>query len=172
MRRFAIIFLSVITIVCLAWGFSLAPTYVLLQSEENVLNEAVRVSTDLALTADRKALKAELQALSRRLKLLDVPAYQVSRILQVLTESQTRAITIASIGFDTVQNTTEKKVEGAVVLSGTASSRNALLTFVEELKAHTDVVERADVPLSNLIKDADIPFMVTIALVPVALDTE
>ncbi len=172
MRRFAVLFLGVVTIVCLAWGFSLVPTYVMLQSEERVLKEAVRVATDPALSADRKELKTELQALSRRLKLLDVPAYQVSRILQAVTDSQTRAITISSIGFTTVQNIEEKKVEGALVLSGTASSRNGLLSFVEALKANTDVFAEADVPLSSLIKDADIPFTVTVSLVPVLLETK
>jgi hypothetical protein len=172
MRRFAVLFLGVVTIVCLAWGFSLVPTYVLLQAEERVLKESVRVATDPALSADRKELKAELQALSRKLKLLDVPAYQVSRILQAVTDSQTRAITIASIGFDTVQNPETKSVDGALVLSGTASSRNGLLSFVEALKSNTDVIAEADVPLSSLIKDADIPFTVTVALVPVALETE
>ncbi len=48
-----------------------------------------------------------------------------------------------------------------IVVSGVASSRLVLASFVERLKA-TPEFSQAELPLSNLAKDKDIPFTITV----------
>ena len=166
-NRFLVVFFGSLTCVVLAWGFSLVPTYVTLQSEEKVLREDLRIATDPALNADRNMLKDELQSLSKRLVLLDVPSYQVSRLLQLITNAQTRAIAITTISFDATKNPTDASLQGVLVLSGVANTRSGLMGFADTLKQQADIFTDVDLPFSSLVKDTDIPFTITIQLTPV-----
>lgn len=156
--------------VLVLWGVSLTPTFVMLQSEEQVLTEELRVATDAGLNEERTALKAELSHLSKQLKLLDVPAYHVSRLLQVVTSAQSREVGLSSISFDSTTDTVDKSLKGQLTLSGVANTRSSLLTFVEVLKQQSDVFTSVDLPFASLVKDVDVPFTITVMLVPIPLN--
>lgn len=165
--RFAVLALFGLSFVLIAWGVSLSPTYVLLQSEEKVLQEELRVATDTSLHEERTALKEELNQLGKQLKLVDVPTFHISQIIQAVTNAQSRAVGLSSISFDSVRQP-DGSLIGTVILSGVANTRNSLLSFAEALRQRTDVFTSVDLPFTNLVKDVEVPFTMTITLVPVA----
>lgn len=153
--------------VLVLWGVSLTPSFVLLASEEQVLKEELRVATDAGLNEERTQLKAELARLSKQLKLLDVPSYHVSRLLQVVTSAQTRTVGLSSIAFDTTIDPTDKSLKGQLTLSGVANTRSGLLAFKESLEQQTELFTEVDLPFASLVKDVDVPFTITVMLVPI-----
>lgn len=160
----------VLSFVCAAWGVSQLPTYALLAAETRVLRESLRIATDPALNTDRDALKAELQAVSKQLTLIDVPAYQVSRVLAHVTAAQTAAIGLSSITFDTVTNEDTKETTGMLVLTGAAATRSSLIAFRDTLAADTVLVADVALPLATLAKERDIPFVITVTLAPLVTE--
>lgn len=165
--RFTILACFGASFVLVLWGVSLTPTFVMLQAEERVLQEELRVATDTSLNEERTTLKAELARLSKQLKLLDVPAYHVSRILQTVTSAQTRDVGLSSISFDSAVDSVDKSLKGQLTLSGVASTRSSLLMFKEALEQQSDLITSVDLPFASLVKDAEVPFTITVLLVPV-----
>ncbi|MEY2641247.1 MAG: hypothetical protein RL150_640 [Candidatus Parcubacteria bacterium] len=156
-----------VAFVLAAWGVAQLPGYVLLTAEARVLHESLRVATDPVLNKDREALKEELRMVSKQLRLIDVPAYQVSQVLAHVTEAQTRAIGLSSIAFDTISGETEEEgTTGMLVLTGVAQTRVALLQFRDALRANKELISDVDLPLASLAKDIDVPFVITITLTP------
>lgn len=165
--RWGMVFLGSLSIVVLAWGFSLLPTFVSLQSEETVLKENIRVATDTALNKDRDQLKQELQVVNKQLQLLNVPEYQVSALLQQITSAQTNSLALSTILFASVVSDIDQSVQGIVTLSGVADRRSDLIAYADALKKQKTLFSAVDLPFASLVKDADIPFTITITLVPV-----
>jgi hypothetical protein len=165
--RWGIVFLSSLTIIVLAWGFSLLPTYVSLQSEESVLTENLRVATDTTINKDRDQLKQELQVVSKQLQLLNVPEYKISALLQQITGTQTDTVALSSISFVSELSAIDQSLRGTVVLTGVAERRSDLITYTNLLKQKTELFSSVDLPFASLVKDSDIPFTVTLTLTPV-----
>lgn len=166
-RRWSIVFLIACTVVVLAWGFSLVPTYVSLQAEEAVLKENLRVATDTSINKDRDQLKEELQVVGKQLRLLDVPEYQISALLQQIINTQIDAVALTAISFASEVSSVDQTVRGTIVLTGVADRRNDLITYTNALKQKTEVFSSVDLPFESLVKDADIPFTITLTLAPI-----
>jgi hypothetical protein len=77
-------------------------------------------------------------------------------------ESESLAKIIAAAGEDVTLSRLSLSGKGAVMqVSGKAATRDALLAFSRRLKSLPQVGS-ADVPISDLVKNTDVPFSVTI----------
>jgi hypothetical protein len=136
------------------------PSYVLIDAQLAAYGEeyAQAGSKNEALNA----AKEEILRANKTASLLlsgekSMPFSDVLAKLDALTGSDIR-----------ITNFTLKRDEkglGPITVQGTASTRSALTSFVESLK-NSDDFKSADLPLSNLAKDRDIPFSITITPKP------
>ena len=79
-----------------------------------------------------------------------------SEIVDILDDIAGSGVTISSYNI-----TWDDMTMSAVLISGQASTRLALSNFSKDIEAHP-LFEEADLPISNLAKDRDIPFNITI----------
>lgn len=170
-RRWLIVLLSVLSVVFLMWGFSLLPTVLLLQSEESVLREQLRVATDPEINKDREQVKQQLQVVSRQLQLLTIPEYHISALLQEITNAQSDSVALSTIAVSSEYSPTDKTTRGILTITGVAERRTDVIAYTNMLRQKADFFQAVDLPFASLVKDTDIPFTITITLVPYTLTT-
>ncbi len=132
------------------------PVYVLVQNQLQVFqNEFKQVSTENSSFEDsEKAL-----ILANTLSKLLVSSGTTTPFTQVIAKLETYAgseITIKNIQFARTDG-----VITSIDLNGVAQSRLSLIAFQKQLESDP-LFSKAELPLSNLAKDKDIPFTITI----------
>lgn len=138
--------------------FILIPPYVLTNSQVSAYKDSAESATKKI--ANYEAVSAELaRSVAWARTVRENFAYPTtSEYITFLRSLERDEITISHISITRV----EREVE-AIVVAGTANDRQALAAFRDILVAQ-EVVSAVDLPLSNLAKDKDIPFEVTITI--------
>lgn len=157
--RFFILILLGFSVSLILFLISLLPAFVLIKADQKVLNEELKVAQNEELNSDRVKLKEKLNDLKSLLNILDVKQYEISYLIQKVTERQTRSISISSFSFDAnylSENST-------FTIQGNANNRESLADFVSELQK-VDEFKTASLPFSSFAKDSEIPFSITIKL--------
>lgn len=145
--------------VSLIAGVLLLPTYVLIQLQIDVQKSSADTLTDTASSYDVSA--AQLINASRQAQLL------VERSQSAVVSSYVQTIeTIAGPDIAVIDTEyTKGDVTDALSVSGQATTRQALVSFRDQLEANPQF-EAVDLPISNLIKDRDILFTITMLGTP------
>lgn len=86
-------------------------------------------------------------------------AEQRTPLLEIITTLE--GLTHAEVTITDFSVAVEKKELQPIVIHGVAQTRLALTTFRDAIEAH-EMFKTADLPLSNLAKDSDIEFSITI----------
>lgn len=138
----------------------LLPTYVWLKGEREALATEVIQSnsatgTEAYVTARTALMKA--QTLAVQLKLVS-PGPTASEVLREIQKGQTSAITTSGFSYEYNGTSTPQ-----VAIHGIAETREALAAFSAALERNPMFV-RAEVPVSDLAKDRDLPFTLTLTL--------
>ena len=131
---------------------------------------SARAAYDAAMTRlgalDQAAVAKQIETarrandLDQKLTLLKVPSkLSAATVLEKLTAKRTLGISITNISYDRRSMGTKLDVQGV------SASREALIGFVKNLKSEQAFAEVYS-PVSNLVKDRDINFTISIALVP------
>ena len=134
---------------------TLIPSYYLISIQMHVVENVVSESTEKLATYD--VSESELTVATERAQLLAgggaVPFTEYQTTIERLAGSQ---VHVTSVSF-----TRGLSKLGTVSISGTAKNRQGLASFRDALEAEKDFI-RVDLPISNLIKDQDIPFTIQI----------
>ncbi|MBI4086689.1 hypothetical protein HY416_01760 [Candidatus Kaiserbacteria bacterium] len=138
----------------------LGPTYVLLIRQLDALSQEI---ITLEKESDTEQYLATREALSgaHDLALQLAVSYSGPTPSQILTEvrkSQTDAIVIYGFSYERAVGRPD-----AVTVRGTASTREALAQFTAALERNP-LFARAEVPVSDLASDRELPFTLTIVL--------
>ncbi len=86
--------------------------------------------------------------------------YAVTPILEMIMNTTHNGITLLSFQFP---NTETISATSTIYIRGKATSRIALATFKQALEA-TSLITSATIPLSDLARDSELPFAITVAL--------
>ena len=136
----------------------LAPSYVLVSSELKALKSntaATNDSEEAYRAAEEKVLAAN--ALVGQLD-IPQPKVAISEILDTIERTQSPGITLRTYSI---------RREGRSInefhLQGVADSREALANFKAELEREA-LFESADIPISDLARDENLPFVVTLTI--------
>jgi hypothetical protein len=138
--------------------FILIPSYVLTHSQ-------VTAYKDSAASATEKI--ANYEAVSKELSRAGVWAGmmkdnfalpETSKYIALFRSFEKNGISISQIAI----NRGDKGIE-PILITGTAENRQTLAAFRDNLVAE-EVISSVDLPLSNLAKDRDIPFEVTVTI--------
>lgn len=140
-------------------AFLLAPTYVLLQGQLKVLHtEAEEKSGSGQTFAEiRKKVETANATIAQLGETGSRP--EISGIITSIREVANPGIALSR--FEIRHNNPETHLQ----IQGTASTREALAAFKTDIE-RSPVFESAIVPIADLAKDVELPFVITITLSP------
>jgi len=162
--------------VCTVWGILLSiialvtfllliPSYVLVTSQLTALETAVQegVGSEESFKAAEEHIR-NANLLSSQLNKRDVlvPSHEIIRALEEAASSEIQ------LNFFKIvrENTTIKNIH----IQGTASSREALAQFKITLE-RSPLFETAVVPISDLARETNLPFAITVIIAPIRNDS-
>lgn len=136
----------------------LIPAYVLIDSQIDVYSASVELASQKI--TNYESVSGDLIQSSKQAGLIieGVKQMSVSQYLELFDELQDSKINLSEISI----SKTDKGIE-PVLLIGEASDRQALAAFRDRLLA-TPQVSAVDLPISNLAKDKDIQFSITVTI--------
>jgi hypothetical protein len=161
--RLGVVALSVLTVLIISAGVLLIPTYVFLKNSVSTKTNHLTVVAKALTSSDKTSFSTRLVTLSREadaivaLSNISSPSATIRKIITVSRPG----ISISNFSYIPLGN----KKTRTFILSGTASTRNALRNYQLALQK-TDTVISAELPISVFAKDADIPFTINITLTP------
>jgi hypothetical protein len=156
--RAATVWLFLWSVAVLLGIFILVPSYVLIHSQVSAYKDSAASASEKI--ASYEALAKELER-SGKLAAMMKDTFSkpsTSRYLALFRSLERDGITLSEISI--IRG--DKGVE-PVALTGIADDRQALAAFRDTMVAQ-EVISSVDLPLSNLAKDKDIPFDVTVTL--------
>lgn len=156
--RVATVWLLLCSVAILLGMFILIPPYVLTNSQVSAYKDSAESATKKI--ANYEAVSKELaRSVAWAGAIRENFAYpSTSEYVTFFRILERDGITISKISI----TRGEKEVE-PIVVGGIADNRQVLAAFRDSLVAQ-DVVSAVDLPLSNLAKDKDIPFEVTVTI--------
>lgn len=157
--RFVNVFLGFILVSTIVWTISLIPSYVFVSAEKDTLADRASVVSNSQLLEDKQMLTELSQELDRRLQIFDIDsAKKPTDIIGVITASQSNNISINSIEINSLGADEE-----GVLVRGIANDRESLSQFTKNLSV-TGFFEPVELPLSNFVKEAQIPFNINLMI--------
>lgn len=137
----------------------LLPTYMMtLDFNNSISNNNLKVE-DTAVIQQIINLPEEIDA---KLKFFqsNLKDFSVTDYLYEIISGLPKGVVLDSISFTVNQNDGDKKGI-TILISGTATDRNALVSFSNFLK-NSDIFSIVDVPVSSLTRDKNLPFSINI----------
>jgi len=136
----------------------LLPAYVFVNSQVKVHQQSAEIA--LQKVADYDAVSVSLiQASQRARKIMDEEnLFQISEYVDLFEQLQSDDILVSNIKIGRV-----KEGVSSIVVGGIANNRQTLASFRDRLLADTRI-EKVDLPISNLARDKDISFTITVTL--------
>ncbi len=152
--RILVIALLVATFNLFAFALLTLPTDFLIQSLQK--NISSNLEDAMATEKSYLALRAKVSETNSLIALLSERSdVRCTDLMSTLDEFSGNDVFISEFAFG--------KQDGVVVLTGVANSRASLSGFRNTLES-SDIFSSADLPLSNLAKDSDIPFTMTVTM--------
>lgn len=158
--------LRVLTTWLFLWSFALVcgasaliPAYVLIESQSSVYEaSATEVSQKIA---DYKSVTTELVRASQQARYVldERDVASVSSLITLIEELEGSEIQLTNVAVSR-----QDKSIAPIQLSGVAVDRQALASFRDALLAQP-LFTNVDLPISNLARDKEIPFSITVTVV-------
>lgn len=157
--RVITVWFLLVSLTALIGAAVMLPVYVLLKEQISVYQESADKAQEKMAVFEN--VSSDLVAASQQAKIIldNQKDATLSKYIYMFSSLETEALILSSI---TVSR--DGEVVAPVQLSGVASDRQALADFRDRLLAIEDV-KAVDFPISNLAKDKDIPFGMTVTLV-------
>ncbi len=158
-RQVVVVGALLLGVVAVALAISVS-FYILLLSKSKSLEESLATASVGEETKRFDELKLILDEASREVKILVEPGEtkRFSAILEQVVTTRTAGVRLGQI---TVRRTEAGK--GAMVLGGSAGTRDQFLGFIQALEASPGI-EKVSYPVSTLIKERSINFSLAIEL--------
>lgn len=157
--------LRVITVWFVLWSVALIvamtllfPVYIFTSVQANVNAESARTAEESVASFASVSKELEKASLQARYAIEDNRSTRAHQYITLFNSLDGSGVAITSINFS-------KDTKGAkpVSISGLADNRESLAAFRDRLLAE-DSVESVDLPISNLAKDKDIIFNLTVTM--------
>ncbi len=145
--------------VAFAVGASLmVPTYVLITLQVSAFSDSAASASEKLATLKDVSKDLNLASQEARALIDGLRFSQMSGYVTLFRDLETNEVTLSQISIDRT-----KDGVAPVRLAGNAANRQALAAFRDHLLAVPQVAS-VDLPISNLAKDKDIPFNLTVAI--------
>jgi hypothetical protein len=161
--RFGVMAAFLITLLVVAAGILLLPTYVFLVQSATAKQARLTNVEAILSSSNEAALSARLTALSNEAAQLIALGSAPSASDTIRTALAIPRPGIALSGFEYAR--AAGKVPGTLEISGVATTRDALRTYQLALQ-NSSFAAAADLPVSAYAKDANIIFTIVVTLAP------
>lgn len=155
--RAATVWLFLTAIALLTVTVFLVPVYVLVHGQLVVADAAVSSATQPSFTTLEHEITTTNEIAKQLATINNTPVF--SQYLDTVDRLTPVGVTITSISMERPTSTIRQ-----IIVSGTAASRLSLAAYRDALQADPAFTSAA-LPLSNLAKDKNIPFTITVATV-------
>lgn len=143
------------------FAFSLAPVYFLSITKDKIQTDRLLALKNKSDPTSDPALDEIINKTNLKLNSLNLSSTPPSNAFDFIVSQRPLYIKINEISFKQKDKSKNKNNAIATIsISGTASSRDALLSFKSILESNTSY-SAIDLPVSNLVKNSNIPFIFT-----------
>ena len=156
--RVASIYGFILTGVFVAGTLLTIPTYVLVSSQLNAVRPDEAHTNEIKKTYDDALIHIQNANTVMAQLRASVPNVEISTVIE-----EVMRVAPSGITFSTFQALRENETVKTVDVQGQAATRNALAALKNALEA-SDLFESANVPISDLAKENNLPFVITITL--------
>lgn len=156
--RLIVIFLFMSAWLVFFAGILLVPSFLVSSVKENVATERLDVLAEFNNLILDEDLQNESKILNTRIEVLISDkslALAENGFLEIVVRSKPDGIYIDNISYDWGN--------GRAILRGSSINREILLSFIKILESRKEFFD-IDLPISNLVKDRNIPFTIKISL--------
>lgn len=154
------VWILLVTCACLAVGLLLFPSLVLISSQLALYDDEYAAASSQNESYGKIAAEIDI-ANQISAKLMEVErAPLFSGLLMEIDAVANEDIAVKSIVMERTNGTVE-----SIIMTGEAVSRVALVEFRDELEKHARF-DSVELPLSNLAKDKEVPFSITVTVLP------
>lgn len=136
----------------------LVPSYVLINVQISALSSSAASASQKLATLKDVSKELDLASKQARALINGLQYNQMSDYAALFRKLESNEVTFSQISINR-----SKDGVSPIQLSGTATSRQTLATFRDQLLAEP-VIESVDLPISNLAKDKDIQFSLTVTM--------
>jgi Tfp pilus assembly protein PilN len=160
--RFAALSLTLLASLALVHGALLAPTYLYMRERAAIAEERLAELSERRAVSGFEDLTARVAAFSENASALEklATAPSASGIVRGLLEVSRTGVSLESLNYTAPS---PDGTGGSIIVSGIASSREALRNFDQSVSG-LSYVETTDLPLSAYAKETDIAFTMKLML--------
>jgi len=155
--RLIVVILVFIMFIILSFIIFMSPSLVVSYFRENELKQRVEVLDKTAGASNINSIKPVIKSLNSDLSSIDktLKYSEVVPLINSVLSEKTSSIYITDISYTSISSST-----ASVVVQGVSTTRDALVSFKKSLE-DTKIFKSIDLPISNLAKDKDIKFSMT-----------
>lgn len=160
-KRVFVVWVHVLAIVVLIAGVCFVPSYIYSQREKNELLAKKALLEKNETGELKKNLISTIGDMNIRLDGFKDTTFSspvVASFVDPVIKARTPAVHLSDLGYALNSDGTAR-----VGIFGVSNSRESILTFASNLRKAPGVVS-VDVPITNFIKDSNIPFSITITV--------
>ncbi|MFT5179709.1 MAG: hypothetical protein ACI9GH_000083 [Candidatus Paceibacteria bacterium] len=158
-RFFTLLSLVVVSTI-VAWIIFLLPSYLVLSVEENEYDEKIKKIEESSLSKERAELTGRVSEVNKKVSILDTKDYDYAELVGAV-----RDVSDNGVDVDLIEFTHDDDGVLAISVRGISSGRDNLLDFSKKLEDY-DRFEKAEFPFSDFAKESEIPFSITVTVVP------
>mgnify|MGYP000977584882 CR=1 FL=1 len=156
--RVVSVWLILWSVALIAGAGVLLPAYVLITERVDIFKESAVAASEKVTTYESASVALEEASKQAKVIIDESKIVTFSEHISLFEELQGLGIQISQIKLSRI----EKDI-APVILNGTASDRNIFVGFRDRLR-ESEYIESVDFPISNLAKDKDIKFTMTVVM--------
>lgn len=158
--RFINIILVFIICAVVVWGGLMLPSYFAISVEKRSLANRAEQAVNIQLLEDKEVLEESSKILMEQLEVFAIDTHEVpTDIVAAITKHQSAAIAVESIELLDLGT-----AEEMITVRGSSRTREGLRAFTDALSAG-GFFENVSLPLSNFVKETDIPFTLELHII-------
>ena len=161
-KRFGVVALRACMVLCLAAALCLVPSFIYSKNEESDLLAKKAILDKQATGELKQSLISAIADINTRLAVFnqqDFSSPVVGSFINPVLQAKTSSVSLTDMTYVVNPNANI----ATVTLSGVSTSREAILSFADNLK-HMSGVSNVDVPITNFIKESNMPFTITLTV--------
>ena len=165
-KRFLIVLLNFITLICIVATLLLFPSYFLSGLKEKLVENKLEIFNKENFDFTNDNIDKITSDINLKLEILDKAKlpYQVNdKVLDNILSSRTNGITLSTILFNKKVGSTGKNNSDTVEIRGIAINRDSLRNFKTTLDNNPNFSE-VNLPISDFLEKSNLPFTILIKM--------
>ncbi len=161
-KRFVVVALRALIVLSVIASACLVPSYIYATEQENILLAKKSIYEKKETGELKQSLISSISDINARLAGFNETALSspiISSFIDPILKARVSSVYLSNFGYSIVPNANTAHV----TISGVSVSREAILSFADNLKNIPGVLN-VDVPITNFIKESNMPFTITITV--------